>query len=291
MTASAAPLAHVDLRAEEDLVRTNLPLVGYLVSETCRRLPRHVQRSDLESAGMAALAHAARDFQPERGVPFGRYATLRIRGALLDELRSVDWASRSVRARARQHEQAAERLAVRLGRSASSEELAAELGVSAGEIESNQHDVHRAVVLSFQAVLDTEGGESVLPSREPAPEAVLLQREREAYLVDAVAVLPERLRAVVVGTYFEERPLGEVAAELGITESRVSQMRTEALGLLRDGLNAHLAPDQCRAEERPDGRVARRKQSYYAAIAARSDYRARLSLPTPRTPMQSRVGA
>jgi RNA polymerase sigma factor for flagellar operon FliA len=276
--------------AEEDaLVRQHLPLVGYAVSDLCRRLPAHVSRDDLVSAGMAALAMAARGFQEERGVPFGRYASRRIQGALLDELRGHDWASRSVRRRAREQEEAADQLAARLGRPPTPAEVAADLGVAVDELAANERDVHRSVVLSFQAVIDVSGVDSVLPSSEPTPDQILLDRERDAYLRDAVATLPDRLRAVVVGVFFDERPMQELAVELDVTESRVSQMRTEALALLKDGMTATLAPESLPAEERPDGRVARRKQAYYAAIAAHSDFRARLSIPAARAATSSTV--
>jgi RNA polymerase sigma factor for flagellar operon FliA len=116
----------------------------------------------------------------------------------------------------------------------------------------------------------------LLPTGGQTPDQVLVQRERLAYLVDAVSTLPERLRMVVTAYFFEERPMQEIAAELGVTESRVSQLRAEALILLRDGMNAHLDPDVLPAEPRPEGRIARRKAAYYAAIADASDYRARL---------------
>ena len=105
---------------------------------------------------------------------------------------------------------------------------------------------------------------------------MLVDRERRAYLADAVLALPERLRTVVIGYFYQERPMLEIAAELGVTESRVSQLRAEALILLRDGLNAHLDPDTLPAEPRPDGRLAERRAAYHAAIAACSDFRARL---------------
>lgn len=274
--------------AEEDaLVREHLPLVGYAVSDLVRRLPAHVHRDDLVSAGMAALAMAARGFEQGRGVPFARYASRRIQGALLDELRSHDWASRSVRRRAREQEEVAGQLAARLGREATPVELADSLGVAVGDLEATQRDVHRSVVLSFQAVVDGIGVDSVLPSREPSPDQVLLERERQAYLRDAVALLPDRLRTVVVGVFFQERPMQEIADELGVTESRVSQMRSEAMALLKDGLTANLTPESLPEEERPNGRVARRKGAYYAAIAARSDYRTRLSIPAARVPDQT----
>jgi RNA polymerase sigma factor FliA len=282
MTTDALPQRSTSPFDEEEQVRAHLPLVDYCVADVLRRLPRHVSRDDLVSAGMAALALAARGFDPGRGVPFSRYASTRIRGALLDELRSHDWASRSVRSRARRQEAAADRLAARLGRPPTREELAAELHVGVSEVEAVEQDVHRAVVLSFNALVAEDAADEVLPATTPAPDQVLLQREQQAYLLDAVETLPERLRVVVRGVFFEERPMAELAAELGVSDSRISQMRAEALRLLRRGLDAHLAPERLPAEDRPDGRVARKHEAYYAAIAARSDYRARLSLPAPR---------
>jgi RNA polymerase sigma factor for flagellar operon FliA len=278
------------LAQEDELVRQHLPLVGYAVSDLCRRLPSHVQRDDLTSAGMAALAAAARSFDESHGVPFGRYAARRIQGALLDELRSHDWASRSLRRRARDQEVVAEQMSRELGRPATDAEVAARMGVEPAAIAATQHDVHRSVVLSFQAVTEAGELEAVLPSAGPSPDQVLLDRERDAYLRDAVALLPERLRTVVVGIFFDERPLCEIAAELSVTESRVSQMRSEAVALLKDGVNAQLAPELLAEQARPDGRVARRKESYYAAIAARSDFVSRISLPAPRVaPTQTSV--
>lgn len=264
---------------EDDLVRAHLPLVHHIAAEMSGRLPRHVPRDDLLSAGFAALAFAARGYDPTRGVPFGRFAATRIRGAILDELRGVDWASRSVRAQARRRERAADELAGRLGRPATRAELAAHLGVTVAELEAHEDDVHRAVVLSFSALTAAGDVDHLVPQRQPTPDAVLVERERHNYLLDAVEVLPERLRTVVVGHFFEDRSMQELAEELGVTSSRVSQLNAEALALLRDGLTAQLSPEELAPEARPGGRVARRKEAYYAAVAARSDFRARLSLP------------
>src|SRR5665213_4270274 len=118
----------------------------------------------------------------------------------------------------------------------------------------------------------------MLPHQDPSPEEHLLNREREFYLLNAVAALPDRLRVVVQGYFFDERPMADIAAELGVTESRISQMRAEGLTLLKDGMNAMLAPEQLQTGDRPDGCVARRKAAYYAAIAASSSYRARMSM-------------
>ena len=266
---------------EEMLVRQHLPIVQYEVSDLRRRLPEHVHVDDLTSAGMAALALAARSYDPALGVPFGRYAARRISGALLDELRSSDWASRSVRRKAREHADAAGQLSQALGRPASTSELASHLSVPTTEVENAANDVHRAVVLSWQALVDVTGEEPALPSGSPSPEAVLLSREREAYLRDAVASLPERLKGVIQRLYFEDATLQDVATELDVTESRVSQMRTEAMSLLRDAMHANLSPDQLEPEALPDGRVARRKAAYYATVASRSSWQSRLTAPVP----------
>src|SRR5919197_203834 len=120
-TTAAGPATARDL---DDLVREHLPLVGHLVRELLYRIPSHVNRDDLVSAGMTALVTAARGFDPSRGTPFGRFAAARIRGALLDELRGLDWASRSVRVRARRLETAQQELTAALGRTPSNQELA-----------------------------------------------------------------------------------------------------------------------------------------------------------------------
>jgi RNA polymerase sigma factor for flagellar operon FliA len=103
------------------------------------------------------------------------------------------------------------------------------------------------------------------------------QRERLAYLHDAVETLPERLRVVVRGYFFAERPMAEIAAELGVTESRVSQLRAEAVSLLRDALNTALDPDLVAPPARPDGCAARRREAYYAEVASHRSYLSRLS--------------
>ncbi|ABK53804.1 RNA polymerase, sigma 28 subunit, SigD/FliA/WhiG [Acidothermus cellulolyticus 11B] len=283
------PGAHVSHNDTIDqLVKDHLPLVGYLVAETASKLPGHVNRDDLTSAGMMALAQAARTYDPSRGVPFARFATVRIRGAIIDELRSHDWASRSVRVKARQRAAAEEELAAVLGRLPTQAELAEHLGVSVDELASTEGDVHRAVVLSLQGFADAGTLEGMLPHQDPGPEDVLLNRERVNYLLDAVAALPPRLRTVVEGYFFQERPMAELAEELGVTESRISQMRAEALSLLRDGMTAMLAPEQLPEEPRPDGCVARRKAAYYAAIAASSDFRTRISARHVRVDLTER---
>jgi RNA polymerase sigma factor for flagellar operon FliA len=119
--------------------------------------------------------------------------------------------------------------------------------------------------------------EEQAPVGDVSPDEHLMVNERIGYLHDAITVLPERLRTVVTQYFFEERPMADIAADLGVSESRVSQMRAEALVLLRDGLNSALDPDLVPEAQRPDGCANRRREAYFSALAAQSDFRARVS--------------
>ena len=265
--------------SEDQLVREHLPLVHYAVSELVHRLPRHICRDDLVSAGMAGLAQAARSFDESRGVRFDRYAATRIKGALLDELRRGDWASRSVRSHGRKVTEATERLTSRLGRVPTTAEVAGELGCEATDVSAMSAAVHRAVVLNYESLSAAEA-DDVLPCDSLTPDGIVLENERTGYLVDAVATLPDRLRRVIVGYYLDELPMAALATELGVTESRISQMRSEALGLLKDGINAQLDPEKVETSDRRSRRVVARQRAYHDAIATRSNYRTRITAPS-----------
>ncbi len=252
----------------EDLITSAMPLVGHIVRETMGRVPSHVNRDDMTSAGLTALVQAAQAYDAERGVPFERYAATRIRGAILDELRSVDWASRSVRRRARDLEATRAQLAGSLGRTPTTAEIATALGMTVEEVVANEDDVNRAQVLSLQGSL-TSSLDELIPTRAPSPEALVEYQEKLTYLREAIEELPERLRTVVQGYFFAERPMAEIAEELGVTDSRISQMRAEALVLLRDALNTALEPSLVQASARPGGCANRRREAYFAAVATR----------------------
>jgi RNA polymerase sigma factor for flagellar operon FliA len=274
----------------EALVRDNLALVGHIVRETMTRLPAHIGRDDLTSAGMAALVLSAQSYDEARGVPFARFAAIRIRGALVDELRSMDWASRSVRGRAREVESARNQLSVSLGRSPRPQEVAEVLGVSVSELGSIDADVHRASVLSLQGFAP-ETGAAMVPDAQRGPEQLVIDREQLGYLHDAIAELPERLRHVVQAYFFEQRQMADIAAELGVTESRISQLRAEALKLLRHGM-AVAEPDASPAPE-PTGRSGAKIASYAAAVAARGNLASRLQMSNvfgEAAPVRSRGG-
>jgi RNA polymerase sigma factor for flagellar operon FliA len=196
---------------------------------------------------------------------------------MLDELRAQDWVGRSVRRRARHRDDVADRLHVELGRPATQGEIAACMGVEPADLSNIDRDLQRSVVLSLQGFGDVDAVESLMPHRTETPEEVLLRREQTGYLRGAVQALPDKLRTVIVGYFFEGRTSAELAVELDVSESRVSQLRSEALLLLRDGINSQLSPELLPPDTRPGGCVARRRASYFAAVAAAGDVRSRLS--------------
>lgn len=271
----AAPSA----RELEDLVREHMPMVGHLVRELLNRVPGHVHADDLCSAGFAALLGAARSFDATRGIPFNRFAAVRIRGALLDELRGQDWASRSVRTRARRTSAARQELTTALGRTPSDAEVAELLGIGLAELAAVEDDVQKAALLSLQG-FPTGAAEEMVPESSEGPEDLLIRRERLGYLHQAIQALPERLRLVVTASFLQEQPLSEVAAQLGVTESRISQLRTEALRLLREGLNSTLAPELLTggAVRARKGCLQRRRTEYFARVAEQGNLRTRLAL-------------
>jgi RNA polymerase sigma factor for flagellar operon FliA len=252
-------------REANELVSNNLQIVGYIVSEMIHRVPPTVTREDLSSAGNLALVLAARDYDETTGVPFARYASLRIRGSILDELRGMDWATRGARHRVRELQTATEQLTAALGRTPTRDEIALALGTTTAAVDRTRADLERRVMsldIPESPVADRVG------DTDPEPEEALLAQERLRYLKAAIDALPERLRGVVTGLYIDDRSVAEVADDLGVTQSRVSQLRTEALVLMRDGMNACLDPDQVPVNENPDGVAARRRAGYYARVAA-----------------------
>ena len=268
------------------LIELHLPLVKHIVFQVAVHFPRHVDRDELARAGALGLVEAARRFDESRGVPFDRFAAQRIRGAILDAVRAADWAPRSVRTLARKLEAVEQRLATELGRVPSSAEMAVALEMTPAELARLQERLFRSVVLALEhevsdATEDDLTLVDVLSDRsaiEPLEE--LEGRELHAYLRDAVQLLPERHRLVIVGYFLEGRTSQELARFLGVTESRVSQLRSEALGMLKEGIEAQYAGPVA-APEQSIGRVARRKATYASAIAEASPWQNRIGLTAP----------
>nr|WP_308292087.1 FliA/WhiG family RNA polymerase sigma factor [Prauserella alba] len=225
-------------RVRDRLVLHYAPLVKYVAGRVGTGLPTHVDVADLIQSGIFGLVDAIEKFDPDRGLRFETYAMQRIRGAILDDLRSQDWVPRVVRSRAREVERTLERLGARLGRTPTDAEVAAELGISQGEL----HDLYGQLRLTSVVALETlvaagRDSESVvesLPDDDAVdPAAVLVDRDNRKQLADAIAQLNERDRIVVSLYYFESLTLAEIGKVLGVTESRVSQLHTRAVLRLR----------------------------------------------------------
>jgi RNA polymerase sigma factor FliA len=223
----------------EALVAEHLPLAAFAVNAVASRisLPAHVNRDDLLSCAHVALVEVARRFDPSAGASFATYALARLQGAVLDELRSGDWASRSVRAAARRTDAAADALAMSLGRPPTRDELAATLGVDKSELDALQVDVHRAIMVSIDAETGTDGASLDLPDTGDSPERATLRNERARMLHDAIRALPDRLDEVIERNFFGDESLTDIARDLGVTLSRVSQMRARALTLLHAAMS------------------------------------------------------
>jgi RNA polymerase sigma factor for flagellar operon FliA len=276
-------------RRTTTLIEEQLPLVKHIVFQVAVHFPRHVDRDELARAGALGLIEAARRWDEDRGVPFDRFAARRIKGAILDAVRAADWAPRSVRVVARRLEQAEQRLTAELGRMPSSVEMADALGMPPEELARLSDRVYRSVVLALEHPVAGENDEVVrladmlADTLTPAPDEQLEDRELLSYLHDAVNLLPERHRLVIVGYFLEARTSVELAAFLGVTESRISQIRSEALEMLRSGIEAQydsstLTVAQPDASRRRIGvRLAERGEEYADAIRRASEWQSRLT--------------
>lgn len=263
--------------------------------EAAARLPRHLDTDDLYGAGALALVQAARSFDESLGVPFARFASTRVRGAMIDQMRQRDWATRSVRSRARALNTVSEELTKALHRVPTAAELAAAGGMTEQEVRQVLQGTDRAALLSLDPLTaDDEGLGAGLVDASPRPDEALVAAERIGYLRDAIAELPERARLVVTGYYLENRQLTELAEELGVTQSRASQLRAEGLDLLHEALSRLLTDDAhagagASADRQPgsrtgapggpagepDGVRARRREAYVSAVSRRSTVRDR----------------
>jgi RNA polymerase sigma factor for flagellar operon FliA len=233
--------------ARDRLLERYTPLIKYVVERLAVGLPRNVDHEDLMSAGVLGLLDAYEKFDSGKGTKFETYAVWRIKGAVLDQLRALDWASRSVRRKAREVEASTRRLDQRLGRAASEEEIAREAKMSLGEYHRLMDQVRGAVLLSLDEVRAPEDGDALgladLIEDPTTPDMLARIEEEETRLVllETLNRLPEQERLVVALYYYEHMTLREIGATLGISESRVSQVHSRAVQRLKSRVRRTLA--------------------------------------------------
>ncbi len=225
----------VDDHAENELVIQYLPLVASTLARLSITLPEHVDRDDLNSAGLMGLLQALRNFDPSSGRPFEAYARLRVRGAMLDELRRMDWMPRSVHEKARKVQQAMAQVEQVQGKLAEDDQVAFELGISVGAYHRLLDEIRPAAFLCLDAVNATEDGdggnlhEVVANTAAVNPVDQASDQELSRIILGHLKQMPETQRKVLAFYYLEDMNLREIAEVMRLTESRVCQIHAQAI--------------------------------------------------------------
>ncbi|RKY77671.1 RNA polymerase sigma factor WhiG [candidate division KSB1 bacterium] len=239
-------LACHDYQIKEKIMIHYLPIVKYVVGRMIISLPNSVSYDDLVSAGIMGLISAIDRFNPKLGIKFETFVVPRIRGAILDELRSLDWVPRSVRSKAKKVERAIMQVESQLGRTATPEEVAKELNMDIDAYESMLAKVSGHTLLSldkeFNEYSDHVGSlyDMIKNSKSENPQEQLEEEELKALLVEFINELPDNEKLVIALYYYEELTLKEIGVVLNISESRVSQIHTKAIKNLRAKLKEYL---------------------------------------------------
>lgn len=230
-----------DPEIRDQLLSRYLPLVRNVAGRMALGFPKSVELPDLVSTGVIGLIEAFKNFDPDRGVKFETFAVPRIRGAILDELRSLDWVPRSTRAKAREIDRSTSKLENRLGRTPTRTELAEDLKISISELHDAIDDVSGTTILSLDELVYREEDNRQVPRVEtlecPNADSVLRDIERQelrAFLINAISNLTQQEKLVIALYYYEELTLREIGETMNISESRVSQIHTKSVGKLRN---------------------------------------------------------
>jgi len=231
-----------DRKTRDELILKYAPYVKYIAGRIAMGLPPNVDVEDLYGYGIFGLIDAIDKFEPQRKIQFKTYAQTRVRGAILDELRKLDWTPRSVRQKARQLEKAFVQLENSLGRAATDDEVSKHMGITLEELYEWYKDTRGSFLLSLDDLLYSEDdgvtlGDSVPTSERDNPQAKIEQKELKVLLVKAINALAEREKLVLTLYYYEEMTLKEIGAILGVSDSRVSQLHTKAILKLRAKLS------------------------------------------------------
>lgn len=235
-----------DLDIRNEIIMQELPQVQFIATRILERLPQYIELCDLVNAGVIGLIEAYRAFDPTKNAQFSTFAKFRIKGAILDSLRALDWGSRSIRRKAREIAEATSQLESKLGRSPSSEEIAANLGISLTSLNETQHSLSSLFVVGREVSSSVEGGSTIdliesAPSVWENPFEIYQKKEEKALLAKAVSELSEREQLILSLYYVEELTMKEVAQVVGLAVSRVSQIHAAALIKLRTSLEGGCA--------------------------------------------------
>ena len=232
--------------ARRDLVNIYARIVKYVAGRMAVGLPHYVEFNDLISAGLLGLIQAIDNFDHMRGIKFETYAIPRIRGSILDELRSQDWFPRSLRRKAKQLEEVYSRLEVKLGRPATDEEVAKDLNIGLQELDEMMGEVAIATIMSLDADTSADDsdqssslGDYLADPRTEDVEQMLARQEMKELIGKRMAELPEKEQLVLVLYYYEELTLKEIGEILDVTESRVCQIHTKAILRLKGKIQRH----------------------------------------------------
>ena len=234
----------------EEVIKQYSPMIKYVANRIAMRLPPHIEMDDLVSVGVLGLIDAITKYDPTRGAKFKTYAEFRVRGAILDELRSMDWVPRSVRQKASNVDSVVQKLQSKLGRPPEDEEVAGEMGISLDQFFDTLNETKSMPVLSLeglgiaketgeqQSLLDCLAGKS-----DTDPQIQIRLNELKEIIAQAIDTLPEKARLMITLYYYEELTMKEIGAVLDVTESRVSQIHSKAVFKLCTELKALIAEE------------------------------------------------
>jgi len=276
---------------QERLLLEHLPIVRFLARRIHERLPQHVEIEDLVSAGVVGLMDAFAKFDPNKKVQFRSYAQFRIRGAILDSLRTLDWSPRELRRKGRAVEEAIRVLTARMGRAPQEGEVAAEMELGLDEYQQLLGDLKGLEIGTLHMERNEDSGEEELayvPGRaDEDPLFRCLRGELEERLSEAITGLPDRERLVMTLYYYEEMTMREIGLALGVVESRVSQLHASAVVHLRAALKdlaARGALEQARRDRK--GRAYQRREAgREAGMEAGGAAGSQKSIPLAATPV------
>ena len=246
----AAEEIEITTENREEVIKRYSPMIKYVANRIAMRLPPHIEVDDLISVGVLGLMDAISKYDSSRGAKFKTYAEFRVRGAILDELRAMDWVPRSIRQKASNVDKVVQALQAKLSRSPEDEEVAKEMGISLDQFHDTLNETKSIPIFSLEDLgIAKESGEQqslldcLAGKADADPQTQIRLVELKGIIAKAIDALPEKERLMVSLYYYEELTMKEIGAVLEITESRVSQIHSKAVYRLRTKLKAIIAEE------------------------------------------------